>query len=61
MNVEFFVAPYEANAQLAFMFLKGEANAVITEDSSLLAFGVSKCFFKMDANGHGFEVDLDLL
>jgi len=34
---------------------------VITEDSDLLAFGVQKCFFKMDANGDGQEVDLSLL
>jgi hypothetical protein len=26
---------------------------VITEDSDLLAFGVKKCFYKMDANGDG--------
>ena len=34
---------------------------VITEDSDLLAFGVKKCFFKMDSNGDGQEVDLDLI
>ena len=34
---------------------------VITEDSDLLAFGVTKCFFKMDNYGVGYEVDLDKL
>ncbi len=53
MNVEFYVAPYEADAQLAFMFISGRVQAVITEDSDLLAFGVKKCLFKMDVNGDG--------
>lgn len=34
---------------------------VITEDSDLLAFGVKKCFFKMDSNGDGQEIDLTLM
>lgn len=33
------VAPYEADAQLAFLNKAGIAQAVITEDSDLLAFG----------------------
>ena len=61
MKIEFYVAPYEADAQLAYMYLSGRAQAVITEDSDLLPFGVKKCFFKMDKNGYGTEVDLDLL
>lgn len=48
LNIEFYVAPYEADAQLAFLYLSGRAQAVITEDSDLLPFGVKKCFFKMD-------------
>jgi exonuclease 1 len=43
------------------MYLKKKVHAVITEDSDLLAFGVKICFFKMDKNGQGFEVDLDNL
>jgi hypothetical protein len=31
---------------------------VVTEDSDLLAYGVTKVFFKMDLNGKGFEIDL---
>jgi len=41
------------------MYLKGYASVIITEDSDLLAFGVKKCFFKMDSNGNGEEVNLD--
>lgn len=36
------VAPYEADAQLAFLNKLGIAQAVITEDSDLLAFGCKK-------------------
>jgi hypothetical protein len=31
---------------------------VLTEDSDLLAFGVTRVFFKMDLKGQGMEVDL---
>ena len=51
LGVEYYVAPYEADAQLTYMYLKKRVDAVITEDSDLLAFGVKVCFFKMDKNG----------
>lgn len=42
-NVEYVVAPYEADAQLAHLSSleveKGGIEAVITEDSDLLAYG----------------------
>ena len=42
-NVEFLVAPYEADAQLAYLSSLGEEEggivAVISEDSDLLAYG----------------------
>ena len=61
LNVECIVAPYEADAQLTHLYLTGKAQVVITEDSDLLPFGVKKCFFKMDRQGNGFEIDLDKL
>ena len=36
------VAPYEADAQLAYLVKEGIAQVVITEDSDLLAFGCKK-------------------
>ena len=48
MSVQYIVAPYEADAQLAYLYLIGIVSLVITEDSDLLAFGAKKCFFKMD-------------
>lgn len=41
-NVDCVVAPYEADAQLAYLNRKGIAQAVITEDSDLMLFGCSK-------------------
>jgi len=61
LKIEFYVAPYEADAQLAHLYLTGRCQVVITEDSDLLPFGAKKCFFKMDRTGNGIEVDLDRL
>lgn len=58
MNVQFIVSPYEADAQLTYLFKNGKIDFVITEDSDLLAYGVTKVFFKMDPNGMGIEIDL---
>jgi exonuclease-1 len=41
-NVDCIVAPYEADAQLAYLNLKNIAQIVITEDSDLVLFGCTK-------------------
>lgn len=48
LKVEFIVAPYEADAQLAYLFQQNLIDLVLTEDSDLLLFGANKCLFKMD-------------
>lgn len=53
MNVEYIVAPFEADAQLAWMMQTGHVDSVITEDSDLLAYGTSQIFFKMNREGNG--------
>ncbi|CAH9104845.1 unnamed protein product [Cuscuta europaea] len=62
-NIEFVVAPYEADAQLAYMASlkpeKGGIAAVITEDSDLLAYGCPAVVLKMDRYGNGEEFLLD--
>lgn len=60
-NVEFIVAPYEADAQLAYLDRIGKVAAVISEDSDLLLFGIKKVLFKMDKFGSAEEVCLDRL
>lgn len=39
VGVECIVAPYEADAQLAYLSREGIVDLVITEDSDLLVFG----------------------
>ncbi|XP_031406251.1 exonuclease 1 isoform X2 [Punica granatum] len=59
-NIEFVVAPYEADAQLAYLSSleveKGGVVAVITEDSDLMAYGCKAIIFKMDRYGSGEEI-----
>ncbi|XP_028787023.1 exonuclease 1 isoform X2 [Neltuma alba] len=62
-NIEFVVAPYEADAQLAYMSKikreNGGVVAVITEDSDLIAYGCPAIVFKMDRYGNGESIELD--
>lgn len=60
-KVEFIVAPYEADAQLAYLDRIGKVAAVISEDSDLLLFGIKRVLFKMDKFGSAEEVCLDRL
>lgn len=51
-GVEFIVAPYEADAQMAYLAINGLVHAVITEDSDLLPYGcprVRTTFCKMQS------------
>uniref|UniRef100_A0A8D0DPL7 Exonuclease 1 n=1 Tax=Salvator merianae TaxID=96440 RepID=A0A8D0DPL7_SALMN len=56
-GIDCIVAPYEADAQLAYLNKTGIVQAVITEDSDLLAFGCKKVFLKIDKFGNGLEID----
>jgi len=47
-NIRFLVAPYEADAQCAYLALNGYVDAVLTEDSDLLCYGCSRVLFKFD-------------
>ena len=52
------MAPYEADAQLAYLSIKGIVDVVISEDSDLLVFGSHKVLFKMDESGYGKLIEL---
>jgi len=41
-GVRYLIAPYEADAQLAYLSLKGLVDVVITEDSDSLTYGCRK-------------------
>ncbi|XP_055852492.1 exonuclease 1 [Episyrphus balteatus] len=60
-NVDCIVAPYEADAQMAFLNKLDIAQYVITEDSDLTLFGCKKIIFKLDLTGSGLLVEADKL
>ncbi|XP_012058070.1 PREDICTED: exonuclease 1 [Atta cephalotes] len=60
-NIDCIIAPYEADAQLAYLNISGIADIVITEDSDLTLFGCKKIFFKMDLVGNGILIAQDQL
>lgn len=45
LGVRYIMAPYEADAQLAYMQRMGHIAAVITEDSDLLVFGCRETLY----------------
>ena len=42
MEIDYVVAPFEADSELAFLMQNKYIDAVVTEDSDLLAFGCSQ-------------------
>ncbi|XP_004304757.1 PREDICTED: exonuclease 1-like [Fragaria vesca subsp. vesca] len=48
IEVEFIVAPYEADAQLTHLATTGYVHAVLTKDSDLIAFGCEKILYNTD-------------
>ncbi|WVF72498.1 hypothetical protein IAT40_007314 [Kwoniella sp. CBS 6097] len=60
-NVDYVVAPYEADAQLCFLEREGIVDGIITEDSDLLVFGCRQVVFKLDGNGHCVWIHRDNL
>ena len=60
-NVDCIVAPYEADAELAFLAMAGLADVVVTEDSDLTLFGCPKVIFKLLDTGDGILYERDNL
>jgi len=60
LGVECWVAPCEADAQLAYFALSGRLDVVVSEDVDLLAFGCPRVLFGLDVrSGNGREVRLE--
>ena len=57
-GIQFVVAPYEADAQMAFMCRNKIVDVIITEDSDLLLYKCPVIMYKMDACGCGQEIKL---
>ncbi|KAF2838621.1 hypothetical protein M501DRAFT_955347 [Patellaria atrata CBS 101060] len=50
-KIDYVVAPYEADSQLAYLEKKGIVQGVLSEDSDLLVFGVKCLLTKLDQYG----------
>lgn len=57
-GTKFIVAPYEADAQMAFLSKRGLVDVCISEDSDLLAHGCKRVLFKLRSDGYGKEIQL---
>ena len=51
LNIDFVVAPYEADAQLVYLEKTGVIQGIISEDSDLLVFGSKLLLTKLDQYG----------
>ena len=57
-GVEYYVAPYEADIQLAYLDKINYVDCIITEDSDLLALGCKRVLYKLDLDTNiGFEIE----
>lgn len=57
LNVQYLVAPYEADAQLAYLERKGIITGILSEDSDLLVFGARCLLTKLDQYGDCIEIN----
>lgn len=60
-NIDWIVAPYEADGQWAFLNKIGLADYIVTEDSDLILFGCGKVLFKLDLADNCDLVESDQL
>ncbi|KKK24408.1 hypothetical protein AOCH_004792 [Aspergillus ochraceoroseus] len=56
MDVQYVVAPYEADAQLVYLEQQGLIDGIISEDSDLLVFGAKCLISKLDQHGDCIEI-----
>lgn len=57
IGVRYVVAPYEADAQLAYLERQGIIQGVLSEDSDLLVFGAKQLLTKLDQYGDCIEIN----
>ena len=61
LNISYIVAPYEADAQLAYLSITNRVSAIISEDSDLLLFGCHRVLYKLNNDGFCTEINLNYL
>ncbi|KIV82904.1 hypothetical protein PV11_04970 [Exophiala sideris] len=57
LNVQYIVAPYEADAQLVYLEQRGIIDGILSEDSDLLVFGARRLLTKLNQYGELVEID----
>ncbi|KAL4956440.1 PIN domain-like protein [Aspergillus filifer] len=57
LDVQYVVAPYEADAQLVYLEKQGLIDGIISEDSDLLVFGAKCLLSKLDQHGDMIEIN----
>jgi exonuclease 1 len=57
LNVQYIVAPYEADAQLVYLEQKGIIDGILAEDSDMLVFGAKRLLTKLDKYGELVEIE----
>ncbi|CAE7169948.1 unnamed protein product [Rhizoctonia solani] len=58
-GIPYVVAPYEADAQMAYLEREGIVDGIITEDSDLVVFGCRNLLFKLGPDGSCVNVRRD--
>ena len=56
-NVQYIVAPFEADAQLVYLEEKGIINGILSEDSDMLVFGAKRLITKLNQYGECVEIE----
>lgn len=59
LGIKCITAPYEADAQIAFLCKNRICDYAISEDSDLIAFGCTRILFKLQPNGDALYFDWD--
>jgi exonuclease-1 len=60
-GIDYCVAPYEADSQLAYLEKHGLIDGIITEDSDLIVFGCRTVLYKLNADAQVVEFKRDRL
>lgn len=57
MNVQYLVAPYEADAQLVYLEQKGIIDGILSEDSDMLVYGAKRLITKLSQYAECVEIE----
>lgn len=57
LDVQYVVAPYEADAQLVYLERKGLISGILSEDSDMLVFGAKRLLTKLEQYGDCVEIN----